>query len=134
MKMNTVIMNFFKFSQQVAASALLTLLFSFSANAQWSYTLDDAMGTVMYSTDDNPNPCCFNSGYVFQNYNLEQLDDEDNEYTIFVPTQEAVEEVMALMNLSQWDLIGFSDLPTALNYHIVPGTYMAEDLADGMSL
>jgi len=134
MKMKPLIMKFLKFSKQVAASALLTLLFSSSANAQWSYTLDDAMGTVMYSTDDNPNPCCFNSGYVFQNYNLEQLDDEDNEYTIFVPTQEAVEEVMALMNLNQWDLIGFSDLPTALNYHIVPGTYMAEDLADGMSL
>ncbi len=104
------------------------------ANAQWAYTLDDAMNGIMYSSDSVPEPCCFNSGYVLQGFNLEQLSDEDNNYTVFVPNQDAVEEVMALMNLNQWDLAGFSDLPTALNYHIVPGTYMAADLADGMSL
>ena len=88
----------------------------------------------MYANDSVPEPCCFNSGYMFQALNIEQLGDEDSEYTVFVPNQEAVEEVMALMNLNQWDLAGFSDLPTAMNYHIVPGTYMAADLADGMSL
>lgn len=104
------------------------------ANAQWAYTVDDALNGIMYVNDSVPEPCCFNSGYMFQQLNIDQLSDEDSEYTVFVPNQEAVEEVMALMNLNQWDLAGFSDLPTAMNYHIVPGTYMAADLADGMSL
>ncbi len=119
---------------KTSAAICLALTFGQSANAQWSYTLDDAMNGIMYVNDSVPEPCCFNSGYIFQYLNIEQLDDEDSEYTVFVPNQDAVEEVMALMNLNQWDLAGFSDLPMALNYHIVPGTYMAADLADGMSL
>ena len=112
----------------------LALTLGQHTNAQWAFTLDNAMDGIMYVNDSVPEPCCFNSGYVFQQLNSEQLDDEDTEYTVFVPNQEAVEEVMALMNLNQWDLAGFSDLPMALNYHIVPGTYMAADLADGMTL
>ena len=119
---------------KTSAALCLALSIGTIANAQWSYTLDNALSGIMYSNDSVPEPCCFNSGYVLQGFNLEQLADEDNNYTVFVPNQDAVAEVMALMNLNQWDLAGFSDLPTALNYHIVPGTYMAADLADGMSL
>jgi uncharacterized surface protein with fasciclin (FAS1) repeats len=119
---------------KTVAAICFAFILGESANAQWAYTLDDAMNGIMYVNDSVPEPCCFNSGYMFQQLNNEQLDDEDSEYTIFVPNQEAVEEVMALMNLNQWDLAGFSDLPTALNYHIVTGTYMAADLTDGMSL
>tara|TARA_B100000768_G_scaffold180185_1_gene199518 strand:- start:2027 stop:4210 length:2184 start_codon:yes stop_codon:yes gene_type:complete len=56
------------------------------------------------------------------------------EYTVFVPTESATEELMELMNLSQFDMLGFYDMPNALKYHVVPGIYMAADLADGMSL
>ena len=119
---------------KTSAALCLALIVGPIANAQWSFTLDDALNGIMYTNDSVPEPCCFNSGYVLQGFNLEQLSDEDNEYTVFVPNQDAVAEVMALMNLNQWDLAGFSDLPTALNYHIVTGTYMAADLADGMSL
>ena len=112
----------------------ITLLTMGSTFAQWEYTVYDAMGSVMYANDSVPEPCCFYSGYAFQQFNIAELSDSDSEYTVFVPTQEAVEELMALMNLNQWDLVGFSDLPTALNYHIVPGTWLAEDLVDGMSL
>ena len=56
------------------------------------------------------------------------------DYTVFVPTDAAVDDLMELMNLSQFDMAAFYDMPTALRYHIVPGTYMAEDLADGMTL
>ena len=119
---------------KTATAICLALTLGQGAKAQWAYTLDDAMNGIMYANDSVPEPCCFNSGYMFQALNTEQLGDEDSEYTVFVPNQEAVEEVMALMNLNQWDLAGFSDLPTAMNYHIVPGTYMAADLADGISL
>ena len=114
--------------------SFLAFLVSINMNAQWDFTLNDALNELMYASETNNEPCCFYSGYMFQQLNSEQLDDVDIEYTVFVPNQEAVEDVMALMNLNQWDLTGFSDLPSAMNYHIVPGTYMAADLEDGMSL
>ena len=114
--------------------SFLAFLVSINMNAQWDFTLNDALNELMYASEINNEPCCFYSGYMFQQLNSEQLDDVDIEYTVFVPNQEAVEDVMALMNLNQWDLTGFSDLPSAMNYHIVPGTYMAADLEDGMSL
>ena len=110
------------------------LILGQSANAQWGYPLYDAMSSIMYANDSVPEPCCGSSGYVFQGFNSEELYDLDSEYTVFVPNEEAVEEVLALMNLNQYDMTGFSDLPVALDYHIVPGTYLAADLADGMSL
>lgn len=57
-----------------------------------------------------------------------------DEYTVFVPTDAAVDELMELMNLSQFDMAAFYDMPSALKYHIVPGVYMAADLEDGMAL
>ncbi|MBO73920.1 MAG: hypothetical protein CMD33_01455 [Flavobacteriales bacterium] len=118
------------------ACVLLALL-SFSGNldAQWDFTLYDALNGITFASEANNNdPCCFLSGYAFQGYNSDELYDMDAEYTVFVPNQVAVEEVMALMNLNQWDMLGFSDFETALDYHIVPGTWMAADLQDGMSL
>ena len=116
---------------------VLVVLLSLSSNlaAQWDFTLYDALNGLSYATEANNNdPCCGFSGYAFQGYNSDELYDMDAEYTVFVPNQAAVEEVMALMNLNQWDMLGFSDFETALDYHIVLGTWMAADLEDGMSL
>ena len=55
-------------------------------------------------------------------------------YTVFVPTDAAVNDLMELMNLSQFDMLAFYDMVPALAYHIVPGVYMASDLEDGMTL
>ena len=56
------------------------------------------------------------------------------EYTLFLPTDVAVNDLMDLMNLSQFDMLAFYDMIPALAYHIVPGIYMASDLEDGMEL
>ena len=58
----------------------------------------------------------------------------NEEYTVFVPTDVAVDGLMELMNLSQFDMLAFYDMVPALAYHIVPGVYMAGDLEDGMTL
>ncbi len=55
-------------------------------------------------------------------------------YTLFVPTDAAVSDLMELINLSQFDMLGFYDMVPALQYHIVPGVYLAEDLEDGLTL
>ena len=115
--------------------SFLAFLVSINMNAQWDFTLNDALNELMYASETNDNdPCCAMSGYAFQGFNMEQLDDENSMYTVFVPTQEAVEGVLELLNLNMWDGLNFSDMVPALNYHIVPGTYMAADLEDGMSL
>ena len=94
-----------------------------SANAQWDFTLYDALNTIMYSSGDPETPpaCCFYSGTSFQSYYSDQLYDIDNNYTVFVPTDAAVDEVAALMNLNLYDLLAFSDMSDAVGYHIVPG-------------
>lgn len=58
----------------------------------------------------------------------------NEEYTVFVPTDAAVNDLMELMNLSQFDMLAFYDMIPALAYHIVPGIYMASDLENGMLL
>ena len=60
--------------------------------------------------------------------------DGNEQYTVFIPTDEAVGDLMDLINLSQFDMLSFYDMPPALKYHIVPGVYLAEDLQDGLSL
>lgn len=55
-------------------------------------------------------------------------------YTVFVPSTSAVDDLMDLMNLGSFDMLGFYDMPNALKYHVVPGIYMASDLEDGMAL
>ena len=117
----------------ICLSIVALLLQSSAIRAQWDYTLHDALGTVMYATDDSE-PCCFLSGYAFQSYFPEELYDVSTSYTVFVPSDAAVDDVQALLNLNQWDFLSFSDLPAALSYHIVPGTFLAEDLATTSSL
>jgi uncharacterized surface protein with fasciclin (FAS1) repeats/plastocyanin len=55
-------------------------------------------------------------------------------YTVFVPSTSAVDDLMDLMNLGSFDMLGFYDMPNALKYHVVPGSYMASDLENGMAL
>ena len=66
---------------------------------------------------------------------LEDIDLDGNEpFTVFVPNDPAVEELMELINLGQFDLASFYDMPEALRYHIVPGIHLASELEDGMEL
>ena len=113
---------------------LALLTFSGNLSAQWDFTLYDALNGLAYATENNDDPCCGLAVYAFQGYNSDELYDVDAEYTVFVPNQAAVDDVLELMNLNQWDMLNFSDFETALDYHIVPGTWMAADLEDGMSL
>ena len=58
-------------------------------------------------------------------------------YTVFLPNDPAVDAItddFGDPEISQFDMLGFIDLPAALRYSIVEGVYMAEDLLDGQLL
>ncbi len=112
----------YEFSSSVGVQAELGMTGTIVVDA---FDLNEALNSI--------GACCFEAGYVFQTYYPEELTGTDN-YTVFVANAEAVDEALALMNLNQWDMIGFSDMPDALAYCIVPGTYLAADLVDGLIL
>ena len=105
-------------------------------------TISDQLSSL---TDGN------SSGYAFRTYlsstfnnglaeapNESWTGDVDlnglDNYTVFVPSTSAVDDLMQLMNLGSFDMLGFYDMPNALKYHVVPGIYMASDLENGMAL
>ena len=55
-------------------------------------------------------------------------------YTVFIPNGAAIDDLMARINLSSFDMLAFYDMVSALKYHIVPGVFTAGDLEDGMEL
>jgi uncharacterized surface protein with fasciclin (FAS1) repeats/plastocyanin len=114
-----------------------------------AFTLADLMDEISFADASLAYLESWESAYAFRSYLcpsfLEALGYEDVEsygvdlngseqYTVFIPTEAATDAVQTLMNLSQFDLLGFYDMPNALKYHVVPGIYMADDLADGMTL
>ena len=99
------------------------------------YNLDDA-GTSGYAFNSYLSSTFNNGLQEFPNeawvgdVDLNGLDT----YTVFVPNNGAVDELMELMNLGSFDMLGFYDMAPALKYHVVPGIYMANDLENGMAL
>ena len=65
---------------------------------------------------------------------LDSLLDSNGPLTLFIPNGSAVSEMQDLLNLNQFDLLGFVDLPSALEYHVATGLWLADDLEAGMSL
>jgi uncharacterized surface protein with fasciclin (FAS1) repeats/plastocyanin len=75
----------------------------------------------------------FRSAYAFQSFTPEYLTSA-GPWTLFVPNEAAIDDIQAYMSLGQFDMMSIPDFPEIMQYHIAPGLFMAEDLADGMSL
>ena len=94
----------------------------------------------------NTLPESFQSGYALNSYysNIFYPDSTYDinlngavSYTVFLPNDAAVDAItddFGDSEISQFDMLGFIDLPAALRYSIVEGVYMAEDLLDGQLL
>ena len=81
-------------------------------------------------------PDSWQSSYAMDTYCSSFLNGADT-YTIFLPNDEAVDAISEEFgdpDISQFDMLYFADLPSALRYSIVEGVYMAEDLQDGQLL
>jgi len=104
---------------------------NFDAQSGMSFTLTvDAfdLNDLLNSMDN-----VFESAYAFQGFTPGYLTSA-GPWTLFVPNAEAVDEIMEYMSLSQFDMLSIPHFPEIMQYHIAPGLFMAEDLADGMSL
>ncbi|MDB2653112.1 fasciclin domain-containing protein [Flavobacteriales bacterium] len=75
----------------------------------------------------------FESAYAFQAFTPGYLT-SSGPWTLFVPNEAAIDDIQAYMSLGQFDMLSIPDFPEIMQYHIAPGIFMAEDLADGMSL
>lgn len=53
-------------------------------------------------------------------------------FTVFAPTNEAFEKLLAALNISSTDLMMQPDLAKVLLYHVVQGKVMSTDLSDGL--
>jgi len=64
------------------------------------------------------------------------LDDEDDPFTLFAPTDEAFKQLCGRLKMTEDELLAHPLLLTRiLDYHIVPGAaIMEEEMDDGLSL
>ena len=73
------------------------------------------------------------SVYAINGY-LPEILNGNQEITVFLPNDAAVDAMGELINLNQFDHVAFVDLIEALKYHIVEGVYLEEDLIPGTTL
>lgn len=111
----------YNFDSSVNFDALSGMSFTLTVDA---FDLNDLLNSM-----DN----VFESAYAFQAFTPGYLT-SGGPWTLFVPNAEAVDEIMEYMSLGQFDMLSIPDFPEIMQYHIAPGLFMAEDLADGMSL
>ena len=73
------------------------------------------------------------SQYVFQAYTPSYLNG-DEPYTIFVPNDDAVADILEILNIGQFDIFDLPDFSEILEYHIAEGLYLEDDLYNGLTL
>ncbi len=76
----------------------------------------------------------FNSPWAFQYYLPFPYMTDSGPWTLFVPNDQAVTDILAYMSLGQFDALAIPDFPEILEYHISPGLWLEEDLYDGLAL
>lgn len=93
------------------------------------FDLNDLM-IDLHSNQDVP---IFFSQYAFSTFTDTFLT-QSAPWTIFVPDNDAVYEILEYMNLGQFDGLNIPDLTQILEYHIVYGIWDTEQLFDGQEL
>ena len=73
------------------------------------------------------------SQYVFQSLTPSYLNG-DVPYTIFVPNDEAVADILEILSIGQFDIFDLPNFGEILEYHIAEGLYFEDDLYDGLML
>lgn len=119
----------YQFDSSIGLQAQLGMVGQITVDA---YTLADLLTETQLDFEAQ-GYTAWQTAWALNSYWGEALASTDT-FTVFAPTDAAVEAVGELMNLGQFDLLAFYDLPDALAYHIVPGAYSSSDLSEGMEL
>ena len=116
----------FNFDCSVGYNAEAGMTLSITVDA---FDLNDLM-VDMYSVQQIP---IFESYFVFSGFS-DSLLTQSGQWTVFVPNETAVDEIMEYMNLNQFDMSSIPDFDEILSYHFAEGRWLAEDLYNGLQL
>jgi uncharacterized surface protein with fasciclin (FAS1) repeats len=116
----------FNFDCSVGYNAQAGMTLSITVDA---FDLNDLM-IDMYNVQEVP---IFQSSYAFSYY-ADTFLTQSAPWTIFVPNNDAVSEILEYMNLGQFDALNIPDFTEILEYHIAEGRWLAEDLYNGLQL
>ena len=72
------------------------------------------------------------SQYAFQAY-TSSYHNGDGPYTIFVPNDGAVADILEILSIGQFDIFDLPNFGEILEYHIAEGLYFEDDLYDGLN-
>ncbi|MGY8888087.1 MAG: fasciclin domain-containing protein [Flavobacteriales bacterium] len=117
----------YNFDSSIGFQAQLGMVGSITVDA---FTVLDMM-QAWNGEEDSPQ--AWQSVFAMQNY-CEPTLNGIGEYTVFLPNDDAISDLREMMNLNQFDMFGIPDFQDILNYHIIEGVYLAEDLEPGMAL
>ena len=122
----------YNFDSSIGFQAQLGMVGSITVDA---FTIFDLLNEVWAGNFEDM-PDVFASFWAMQ-YNcpnclaaMQGIDD----HTLFLPDANAIVALQDLMNLNQFDMLNIPDIAGILEYHIIEGTYLAEDLEPGMVL
>ena len=92
-----------------------------------AFDLGDLLDSIQDSED------IWMSNYAFKIFTPELLGGE-GPWTLFVPNNDAVYEIMEYMNLGQFDALSIPDNIEIMKYHFSEGLWNNDDLYDGLEL
>lgn len=122
----------YNFDSSIGLQAQLGMVGSITVDA---FTLLDLVNELWVGNFEDM-PDVFASFWAMQ-YNcpnclaaMEGIED----YTLFLPDVNAINALQDMMNLNQFDMLNIPDMEDILEYHIIEGSYLAEDLEPGMVL
>ena len=120
----------YNFDSSIGFQAQLGMLGTITVDA---FTLLDLM---LSWNNDESTPSAWQSTYAMQYSCLSCAEALSgiSEYTVFLPNDDAIAALGDLMNLNQFDMLAIPDFEDILEYHIVEGIYLAEELESGMAL
>jgi uncharacterized surface protein with fasciclin (FAS1) repeats/plastocyanin len=120
----------YNFDSSIGFQAQLGMLGTITVDA---FTLLDLM---LSWNNDESTPSAWQSTYAMQYSCLSCAEALTgiSEYTVFLPNDDAIAALGDLMNLNQFDMLAIPDFEDILEYHIVEGIYLAEELESGMAL
>lgn len=120
----------YNFDSSIGFQSQLGMIGTITVDA---FTLLDLM---LSWNNDESTPSAWQSTYAMQYSCLSCAEALTgiSEYTVFLPNDDAIAALGDLMNLGQFDMLAIPDFEDILEYHIVEGIYLAEELESGMAL